>query len=117
MHYIWPVKIVAGILAFIVLLLTVQPAFSFFETEELTQCSTDCCADENEPPADGEGPGDPCSDFCNPFLKCGGCAASTIEFLAFSIQNPDLPHTRYISSTQRVNSEFAPDFWQPPKLS
>lgn len=111
------VKFVAAILAFIVLTLTVQPAFSFFETKQLTECSTDCCANEDEQPVEDEKPGDPCSDFCNPFLKCGGCAASTIEFLAFSIQQQDPPHTIHILLAQRLNSQFAPDFWQPPKLA
>lgn len=107
----------AGILAFIVLVLTVQPAFSFFETKELAECSTDCCTKEDKAPIDDKQSGDPCSDFCNPFLKCGGCAASTIEFLAFSIQQEDPSQTNHILLAQRINSQFAPDFWQPPKLA
>src|SRR5690348_8889493 len=103
-------KIIAGILALIVLVLSVQPALADFKKDEKTEsssCSSHCCGDESEVPAEKEQPGDPCSDFCNPFLKCGGCAASTIEFLTFSLQNPEEACTRYIISTQRVYSQFA----------
>lgn len=113
-------KLIAGILALIVLVLTIQPVLANFKKAEKAQkstCSSHCCSDDAELPADEEDSDDPCSDFCNPFLKCGGCAASTMEFLNFSLQKPDETCAGYIISTQRVYSQFAPDFWQPPKLA
>ena len=111
-------KLVAGILALIVLFLAVQPAFSFIKAStEQSACADTCCGNEAELPSNEGQPDDPCSDFCNPLLKCGACAASTIEFIGFIIDKPTPEISRHITFAQAVFSQFAPDFWQPPKIA
>ncbi len=104
-------------MALIVLLLTVQPVFARFISEKETACSATCCGNETDLPADDDQPGNPCSDFCNPLLNCGTCAASTIEFLAFSLNIPRQELPLHIMTSQGVCSQFAPDFWQPPRIA
>ena|SRR5687767_899325 len=110
-------KIMAGIMAFIVLFLTVQPAFAeAFKTEE-TACSSHCCGDEAETPAEEEQSEDPCSDFCNPLLKCGSCAATTMEFFSFSLTEPEIGSSLKTIFSNKIHSHFSADFWQPPRLA
>jgi hypothetical protein len=109
------VKITAGILGLIVLLLSVQPAFSSASPDQLMECSTDCCESDAELPLEEDQTADPCSDFCNPFLKCGACAASTIEFLSFNIHALTQEPIKRLVASQKAYCQFARDFWQPPR--
>lgn len=108
-------KWIAGIFASVVLFLTVQPVFAYVDETQEAGCGKHCCAAEPAPPAAEEQPDDACSDFCNPFLQCGACSATTIEFLTYSLAQPGQTSTRYMGAEQRIHSSFAADFWQPPR--
>ena len=106
-------KIIAGILAFVILFLAVQPAFASFMKVEEVECSSDCCKhDTTNQQSDDQA----CSDFCNPLLKCGTCAIGNMEFINFVIDAPVFLLDKPLPLPQSLFSQFAPDFWQPPKL-
>jgi hypothetical protein len=112
-------KLIASIMAFVVLLLMVQPAMAIFHTPEEAECGGGCCKSETQAPAteNEDHEEDDCGANCNPFVSCSACGAYTADFVTLTIFNPSITIAKAFPFSQHVYSQFSPDFWQPPKLS
>jgi hypothetical protein len=110
------VKFTAFILAFVVLFLSVQPALAVLKEEQTAECAGGCCQHEEEIPAESGPNDDDCGNQCNPLLACSTCGGFLTNFLSFEITTIIEQSAKCASGSQRIYSQFSPDFWQPPKL-
>lgn len=110
-------RVLATIMSFIVLFLSVQPAFSSMEEKQMDQCCAGSCHTDSskskETPAKNS-----CGDNCNPFQSCSSCVGFTL--VSYQIEIAECAFTEnQINYTNQVHpqfSQFIPDFWQPPKI-
>lgn len=110
-------KIFASIMAFGVLFLSVQPALALLKQKQSTQCCGGGChktTDEKKSSGDNNSP----SNNCNPFQSCASNICSfTVTSSFLSIKAPNLYSNNFTPFSENFYSQFAPDFWQPPKIA
>src|SRR5688500_15799662 len=88
-------KLVAFLLAFMVLFLSVQPAVALLQESNAAQCAGGCCTEESTPAADAPATDD-CGSQCNPLLACSTCggylsASEQALVTSFVITKQQLP--------------------------
>ena len=110
-------KVFASIMAFIVLFLSVQPAFALFDKMQKTECCSGCSQEDNDTPKQEQPAKNNPSNNCNPFQSCGACIGYTVGFPALNVFVPVFKEAKLATVTQQVYSQFSPDFWQPPKIA
>ncbi len=108
-------KLVAFLLAVMVLFLSVQPAIASLQENSATQCGGGCCKEEAAP-LTGAPATDDCGSGCNPLLGCSTCggylfANEQVAVAARMIMKPELP-----AHSPGTYSQFCVDVWQPPRL-
>ncbi len=117
-------KLLTFILASTILFLAVQPGIDLLSLQADTEQT--CCGGECKPITDTEKSADQQKQKdngsdkpCNPFQTC---SSSTCILLCLTNSFPDLSKPE-ISTKQNFTyqsaftSQFAPDFWQPPKIA
>ncbi len=114
-------KFLILILASTILFLAVKPGIDLTSLQtdtEQTCCSGECKPiTDNEKLPDQQNKKDDCSGkSCNPFQVCSSCVLHflTNPFLDFS--KPEISTKQSFTYQSVFTSQFAPDFWQPPKM-
>jgi hypothetical protein len=111
-------KLFASIMAFIVLFLSVEPALALLKQKQ----STECCGGSCHKNTDTQNQEQPANDNsqnnnCNPFQSCANTVCNfTVASSFFKIKGPLFYSNIFISFSENFRSQFAPDFWQPPKV-
>ena len=112
-------KFLTLILASTILFLAVKPGIDLLSLQADTEQT--CCSGECKPIADNEKSPDQQKDdcsgkSCNPFQVCSSCVLHflTNPFLDLSI--PEISTKQNFTYQSAFTSQFAPDFWQPPKI-
>lgn len=109
-------KIFASIMAFVVLSLSVEPALALLKQKQSTECCGGGCnktTDEQKPSGDNNSP----TDNCNPFQSCASNICNfTVTSSFFNIKAPHFYSNYFTLFSENFRSQFAPDFWQPPKV-
>ena len=104
-------------MAFVVLFLSVQPVLTLLKKEQSTECCGGGCnktTDEQKPSGDNNSP----SDNCNPFQSCANSICSfTITSSFCNVKAPHFCSNNFTPFSESFHSQFALDFWQPPKIS
>lgn len=109
-------KLVAFLLAFIVLFLSVQPALATLQQTEVAQCAGGCCKEEAMPDA-GAPVTDNCSDRCNPFLSCSSNGIYLHDNPTVSTAAVFININKHAACSQDTYAQFWADVWQPPRLA
>ncbi len=112
-------KIVASIMAFVVLFLSVEPAFDLLKKKQSTECCGGSCHkttdEKNQKPS---GDSNSKNDNCNPFQSCASNICTfTVTFSFFNIEELHFYSNNFTPFSENFHSQFAPDFWQPPKIA
>lgn len=111
-----------SILAFLVLYLAIKPGadrLTMNEAAEKSCCSHACIEmqsqnTEEEPSSDNDCAG----KICNPFEVCGLCILDCLHFNnRFILVDPTLIQEMHFAFQCSLIPQFAPDFWQPPKIA
>lgn len=111
-------KVLASIVAFVVLFLSVEPAFALLQNKESTECCGGSCHEDTDSQKQGPSSTDNSQDNnCNPFQSCGNSICNfTVPFSFFSINKHLFYSNNFTLFSENFLSQFAPDFWQPPKI-
>ncbi len=113
-------KFTAIILILVTMLLAMKPGIglSLYEKESTEACCEDtACEKEAESPAHAA-EDDCCGEFCNPFQMC----CSHIVFypsgdLVEINQEHKETEKNYLCPVVTIHSNYAADFWQPPRFA
>lgn len=111
-------KIFASIMAFVVLFLSVEPALVLLQKKQTTECCGGSChkdtdTQNQEQPANDNSQ----NNNCNPFQSCANTVCNfTVASSFFNIKGPLFYSNIFIPFSENFLSQFAPDFWQPPKI-
>ncbi|MBK8243644.1 MAG: hypothetical protein IPK88_09475 [Saprospiraceae bacterium] len=115
-------KFLTLILATTILFLTVKPSIDAFSLQTDTEQS--CCGGQCKPIADKEKSSDQqkqkddCSGkSCNPFQVCGSCVLHCLTNPFVDLLKPEISTKQNFTYQSAFTSQFAPDFWQPPKIA
>jgi len=108
------------ILAIYALFLAVKPevdVISFQVGSEQTCCGQTCtpraeCDASQEDNCDTNCEG----KSCNPFQVCSTCVLDEISTSDYEIPKAVVFSTNTVNFSSTITSQFAPDFWQPPKI-
>ena len=112
-------KLIAGLLALFVLYMSVQPEIDAILSLANTECcSSDHCSAIAEQRASEEDQDDNCcgNGWCNPFLTCCAGMGIALNFTTLEILVFESSVEKIGGYESAVQSQFAPDFWQPPKI-
>lgn len=109
------------ILAAFILLLAVKPGMDWLSLQAGTEQT--CCGGQCTPISDNDKSQDQNQEngcdgqTCNPFQVCGSCVlmCSNICSFIFDLNSTALSDKR-ITYLSTITSQFASDFWQPPKI-
>ena len=114
-------KLLTLILASTILFLVVKPGIDMLSLQ--TDTEQGCCSGQCKPIADYENSPDQqkqkddCSGkSCNPFQVCSMCVLHFQTVSSLSLSPPELSALHY-SYRSAFTSQFASDFWQPPKIA
>ncbi len=111
--YICFVKFICSILAFVILMLSVQPVLMPVSVNDPCCITDDCCSDGNEE----HNPEKDCKSGCNPFQVCG-CSAFCAIIPKPIVIMPSTPAATVVQwgvSSFSIADEPASGFWQPPR--
>ena len=113
-------KFLTLILASTILFLAVKPGIDLFSLQADTEQT--CCGGECKPIADKEKlpdqQKDDCSGkSCNLFQVCGSCVLHFLTNPFFDLSKPEISTKQNFTYQSAFTSQFAPDFWQPPKIA
>ncbi len=117
-------KFLILILATIILFLAVKQGIDMISLQtdtEQTCCGGQCkpipqLRDEKSP--DQQKQQDDCSGkSCNPFQVCSSCVLHFLTNPFLDLSKPEISTKQNFTYQSAFTSQFAPDFWQPPKIS
>jgi hypothetical protein len=104
-------------MAFVVLFLSVQPAFALLQKKETAECCNSCTSDTDTQKKDQPAKENSENSDCNPLQSCGkSICGFTTSFSSFNIKEPVVYTNHFISFSDIFRSEFSSDFWHPPKF-
>jgi len=113
-------KLAAFILAFFMLFLAVKPgidSISLPAASEQACCGDKCMPIANNEKSDDKEKNDDCEGkSCNPFQVCSACVLVCMNMCSDALPKPTAISTLRFNYQLRLTSQFAPDFWQPPKI-
>lgn len=114
-------KLFTHLLLFTILFLVVKPGLDFVAMQnsaEIDCCAGQCKMPESNDSSQKQNQDDDChGESCNPFQGCCACVFMCITN-PFTVQLKPLISAQlkfYYQST--FVSQYAPDFWQPPKIA
>ncbi|WP_091549112.1 hypothetical protein [Thermoflexibacter ruber] len=114
-------KPITFILATFIFFLAVKPGIDIF----LLQADTEqtCCGGQCTPISDNDKSQDQNQDnnckgkTCNPFQVCGSCVLMCSNISSFiHLPKPTALSDKRFTYLSTITSQFASDFWQPPKI-
>ena len=117
-------KFLTLILATTILFLAVKSGIDLISLQSNTEQT--CCDGQCKPIADNEKSSDPkkqkddSSDKpCNPFQTCssGMCVLQRLTNPFVGLSKPEISTKQNFTYQSAFTSQFAPDFWQPPKIA
>lgn len=115
-------KFLTLILASTILFLAVKPGIDLLSLQADTELT--CCGGECKPIADNEKlpdqqkKKDDCSGkSCNPFQVCGSCVLHFLTNRFLDLSKPEISIKQNFTFQSAFTSQFASDFWQPPKIA
>lgn len=93
----------------------------YLYTIQKIDCSDKCCSNKgNHSEQKGKGPCDNnCTGNCNPLETCNSCIGYKVNLPSVTITIPPILYAaKPLAAVQdKLFSNFASDFWQPPRLS
>lgn len=113
-------KFLTLILATTILFLTVKPSIDAFSLQTDTEQS--CCGGQCTPISDNDNSQDENKESdcngksCNPFQVCGSCVLACLTIPFEYLPKPTVSTKKTFTYQSAFASQFAPDFWQPPKI-
>lgn len=113
-------KFLTFILATFILFLAVKPGMDLLSLQADTEQT--CCGGQCSPTADNDNSQDQNKDndcdgkSCNPFQVCSSCVLVCLNIPFDCIPKPTAFSDKGFTYLSAFTSQFAPDFWQPPKI-
>lgn len=113
-------KFLTFILATFILFLAVKPGMDLLSLQADT--AQTCCSGQCTPNSDNDNSQDQNQDndcggnVCNPFQVCSSCVLVCLNIPFDYIPKPTTFSYKGFSYQSVFTSQFAPDFWQPPKI-
>ena len=109
-------KIFASIMAFVVLFLSMEPVLALMKSKQATECCGEACQ-KTTGEQKSSGDNNSKNNHCNPFQSCANIVCYfTVVTSQFNIKAPLFYSNVFIIFSEDFRSQFAPDFWQPPKV-
>jgi hypothetical protein len=109
------------ILATIILFLAIKPGIELISLQNNNEQT--CCDGQCKPIADNEKSSsqqkqkdDRSGKSCNPFQVCSSCVLQCSTNQLAEISKPEISTNQNFTYQSVFTSQFAPDFWQPPKI-
>ena len=115
-------KFLTLILATFILFLAVKPGIEMLSLQtdtEQTCCSGQCTPisdNDNSQDQDQKQKNDCDGQPCNPFQVCGSCVLVCLNIPFDYLLKPQIFSKEGFSYQSAFVSQFASDFWQPPKI-
>lgn len=113
-------KIISLILAAFVLFLAVKPGIDLLSLQSYTKktcCSRQCTPISKNVNSQEQSSNNDCDEkACNPFQVCSTCVLECFNIPLFRITKPTVFSKEKFIYQSIFTSQFAPDFWQPPKI-
>ena len=113
-------RFLAFLLAFFILYLAIKPgidSLSLLAASEQTCCGDKCMPTTNNNKAENKEKNDDCEDkACNPFQVCSACVLVCLNIHVDVVPKPTTYSTKRFNYQLTFTSQFAPEFWQPPKI-
>lgn len=113
-------KLLTFILATFILFLAVKPGIdllSLHADNEQTCCGGQCTQTSNNDNSQDQNKDNDCDGkSCNPFQVCSSCVLVCFNIPLISIPKPTVFSDKGFIYQSTFTSQFAPDFWQPPKI-
>lgn len=113
-------KLLTFILATFIMFLAVKPGIDMLSLQTYTEQS--CCGGQCTPFSDNDNSQKQNKDndcngkSCNPFQVCSSCVLVCINIPLISIPKSAFFSDKGFTYQSTFKSQFAPDFWQPPKI-
>lgn len=108
------------LLAIFILLNAVKPGIDLLSLQADSEQS--CCGGQYSPISDNDKLQDQNKDndcdgkSCNPFQVCSSCVLIHFNMPLDCIPKPTVFSDKGFTYQSAFTSQFAPDFWQPPKI-
>jgi hypothetical protein len=113
-------KLLTFILATFILFLAVKPGIDLLSSQvdtEQTCCCGQCTPTSDNDNSQGQNQDNDCDrKACNPFQVCGSCVLVCLNLPFNYIPKPTALPDKGFTYQSVFTSQFAPDFWQPPKI-
>lgn len=111
-------KSLAAFFAFIVLLLTVQPALALMSQKPDVECCGGACGGDEAKDETEQSGGEPCCvSNCNPFLSCCCSIGWEVQSISFNFIPPTAVSVNTHFAVYVASTGFIPACWQPPTFS
>lgn len=110
------------ILATLILFLVIKPGIDLISLQnnnEQTCCDELCksIADNEKTSSQQKQKNDRSGKSCNPFQVCSSCVLQCATNQIAEISKPEISTTQNFTYQSVFTSQFAPEFWQPPKIA
>jgi len=113
-------KSLTFILAIFILFLVVKPGMDLLSSQavkELTSCGGQCAPTSDNDNSEDQNQDNDCGGkVCNPFQVCGSCVLVYLSLSFDYIPKPTTFSDKGFTYQFVFTSQFASDFWQPPKI-
>ncbi|TDE30470.1 hypothetical protein E0I61_05595 [Flavobacterium ranwuense] len=114
-------KLSTLILSTIILFLAIKPGIDLISLQNNNEQT--CCDGQSKSIADNEKSSsqqkqkdDRSGKSCNPFQVCSSCVLQCFKNQLTEISKPEISTNQNFTYQSVFTSQFAPDFWQPPKI-
>ncbi|MFE3872612.1 hypothetical protein ACFX5F_15425 [Flavobacterium sp. ZS1P70] len=109
------------ILATIILFLAIKPGIDLISLQNNNEqnCYDGQCksiADNEKSSSQQKQKDDRSGKSCNPFQVCSSCVLQCSTNQLAEISKPEISTNQNFTYQSVFTSQFAPDFWQPPKI-
>jgi len=113
-------KFLTFILATFILLLAIKPGVELLLVQVNTEqscCSTPCTSPTDNAESQDKNQDSDCDGkACNPFQVCSSCVLLCLNLPFDFIPKPSVFLEKGFTYQSVFTSQFASDFWQPPKI-
>ena len=114
-------KSLTFILTIFILFLAIKPGTDMISLQ--TETEQTCCGGQCTPTSDNQQDQDQQQDndcngqSCNPFQVCSSCVLHFLTNSFLDLSKPEISTKQNFTYQSAFTSQFAPDFWQPPKIA
>lgn len=113
-------KLTAIVLILVTILLAMRPGIglSLYENGAVEACCEEISCENEDDPSAYATEEDCCRDFCNPFQMCCSHIVFYDPVRLVEIEHgPKETEKNYLCRVISIHSNYAADFWQPPRLA